>query len=112
MIYQKLKAYAPERLACAYGGVLLALAAAVLSVGSYYLLYGFLKKILVTGDLAGALTLAWQIVGCLVASTVVYFAAGPCTTAGSCTVWRCSRKSMPSRSRATASTRPPRGCTP
>lgn len=79
MIYQKLKVYAPERLACAYGGVLLALAAAVLSVGSYYLLYGFLKKILVTGDLAGALTLAWQIVGCLVASTVVYFAAVWCT---------------------------------
>ena len=75
MIYKKLKQYAPERLAFAYIGVLLALIAAALSIASYYYLYGFLQKSIVEADVAGAVPLAWRIVTFLMANTIVYFLA-------------------------------------
>ena len=73
MIYKKLKKYVPERLSLAYLGVLMALAAAALSIVSYYYLYGFLQKIIVEGDVAGAIPLAIRIVAFLIANTIVYF---------------------------------------
>lgn len=75
MIYRKMKSYAPERLAFAYLGILLALAAAALSVASYYYLYGFLRKVIVESDVAGAVPMAARIVAFLIANTVVYFLA-------------------------------------
>lgn len=75
MIYRKLKQYAPERMACAYGGVLLAFLAAGLSAASYYCLYGFLQKVIVQGDMAGAVPAAMRVVAFLAANTVVYFLA-------------------------------------
>lgn len=75
MIYKKLRKYVPERIGFAYVGVLMALAAAALSVVSYYYLYGFLKKIIVETDVAGAVPLAMRVVIFLIANTVVYFLA-------------------------------------
>ncbi len=75
MIYGKLKTYVPERLGLAYVGILLALAAAALSTASYYYLYGFLQKIIVDVDVAGAVPLAARVVAFLIANTLVYFLA-------------------------------------
>ena len=73
MIYKKLKTYAPDRLGFAYGGVALALIAAVLLIASYYYLYCFLQKVIVDADMDGALTFAIRIVLFLIANVVVYF---------------------------------------
>ena len=59
----------------AYIGVLLALAAAALSIASYYYLYGFLRKVIVEADVAGAVPLAVRVAVFLIANTVVYFLA-------------------------------------
>ncbi len=75
MIYKKLKTYVPERAAFAGIGVLLALAAAALSIASYYCLYGFLRKVIVEADVAGAVPVAARVVVFLIANTVVYFLA-------------------------------------
>lgn len=79
MIYKKLKTYVPERLAFAYIGILLSLAAAVLSVTGYYYLYGFLQKVIVDMDISGATPLAVRVVIFLVANTLVYFLTVLCT---------------------------------
>lgn len=73
MIYRKIKLYAPEMQWMAYLGIALAFLAAVLSVGSYYYLYGFLKGIIAEGNTARAMTLAIRIVILLAGSTVCYF---------------------------------------
>lgn len=65
----------PERMIFAYGGVLLAFVAAGLSVASYYYLYGFLQRVIVQGDTAGAVPEAMRVVAFLVANTIVYFLA-------------------------------------
>ena len=75
MIYKKLKTYVPERLAFAFIGMLMALAAAALSVTSYYFLYEFLQKVIVEEDAAGAVPLAMYVVIFLIANTLVYFLA-------------------------------------
>lgn len=75
MIYKKLKIYVPERIAFAYIGILMALGAAALSIISYYYLYGFLRKVIVEIDVAGAIPLAVRVVVFLIANTVVYFLA-------------------------------------
>ena len=75
MIYKKLKTYAPERIGLAYMGMLMALLAAALSVASYYYLYGFLHKVVVEADMAGAVPLAVRVVAFLIANTLVYFLA-------------------------------------
>lgn len=73
MIYRKIKLYAPEMQWMAYLGIALAFLAAVLSVGSYYYLYGFLREIIAEKNTASALTLAIRIVILLAGSTVSYF---------------------------------------
>ena len=75
MIYRKIRLYAPERAWLAYLGICLALLAAVLSVGGYYYLYGFLRSIIVDGNTERAVTLAIRIVILLAANTVCYFAS-------------------------------------
>ena len=75
MIYKKLKKYVPERIGFAYAGILMALVAAALSIASYYYLYGFLRKIIVDTDVAGAVPWAVRVVVFLIANTLVYFAA-------------------------------------
>ena len=75
MIYKKLKTYVPERIALAYIGILTALGAAALSIISYYYLYGFLRKVIVDGDVAGAVPLAVRVAAFLIANTAVYFLA-------------------------------------
>ncbi|WP_130837120.1 ABC transporter ATP-binding protein [Lachnoclostridium sp. Marseille-P6806] len=73
MIYRKLKEYAPERLAFAAIGIVLAFLAALLSIASYYMLYRFLVKIIADGDIRGAVPAAFRIAALLVANTAVYF---------------------------------------
>lgn len=75
MIYKKLKTYVPERIGFVYTGILFAFAAAALSVTSYYYLYGFLRKVIVDVDAAGAVPLAMFVVIFLIANTLVYFLA-------------------------------------
>lgn len=75
MIYKKLKTYVPERMGFVYLGIFMAVAAAGLSIVSYYHLYGFLRKLIVEEDVAGAVPLAARIVICLIANVLVYFLA-------------------------------------
>ncbi len=73
MIYKKLRNYAPERMWCAYLGILFSVAAAALNVFSYYHIYHFLEKVIVKSDMDGAIPIAIKIIVFMMISTVVYF---------------------------------------
>ncbi len=75
MIYKKLKQYAPERLSCAYGGILMSLVSAVFMIISYYYIYHFFKQLITDSEKVDFTEAASKIVIYLVAGIITYFGA-------------------------------------
>ncbi len=76
MIYKKLKKYAPERIWCAYCGILMALISAAFVIISYYHIYNFLREIIVSTEGVNFVSASSKIVIYLMIGMVTYFSSG------------------------------------
>ncbi len=75
MIYKKLKKYVPEKLWCAYTGILMTFLSAVFIIISYYYIYHFLRQIIMDYSGMNMISEASKIVFYLMLGMVTYFMA-------------------------------------
>lgn len=71
-VYKKLLRYVPKQRYLAYVAMVLTTVSTVLTVGAYYYLYEFLKKLVVYQDIGVSGYYAGLVVGLLIASSLIY----------------------------------------